>query len=59
MKPWSFTITRRSTGYHWIVEHGTRRHAEGIAGDYDTAWLDSHDAIPDKRIVTPPRVANR
>lgn len=51
MNTWTFTITRTRHNYHWIVHHNGRVHAQGTSGDYDTAWLDSHDAIPDEMIV--------
>lgn len=46
MTHWSFIITNTEAGYDWTVHRGSRLHAHGTAGDYETAWLDSHDSIP-------------
>jgi len=49
---WTFTITHTPNGCHWTVHRNGATHAQGDAPDYDTAWLDSHDAIPDETVVT-------
>lgn len=52
MNTWSFTITATHPGYQWEVHHHGRRWAHGHSGDYNTAWLDSHDTIPDRRVLS-------
>lgn len=49
---WTFTITHATNGCHWTVHRNGATHAQGDAPDYDTAWLDSHDAIPDRLVAS-------
>ena len=56
MNRWSFTISHNKTGYDWTVHRNRKLHAHGVSPDYDTAWLDSHDAIPDTTILAERRI---
>ena len=56
MNRWSFTISHNKTGYDWTVHRNRHLHAHGVSPDYETAWLDSHDAIPDTTILAERRI---
>lgn len=56
MNRWSFTISHTKAGYDWTVHRDRRLHAHGVSPDYETAWLDSHDAIPDTTILSERRI---